>query len=393
MSQRNEHVLLFGNGPILNRGCEAILRTTIDLIHSVQPECRLINCSAIDTEVQNRNNLKFDHVQHTPHPPVGTMRWFPWQLRKKFLGHEFNFERFLPFVQAALALGGDNYSMDYGTHQIYYRANERVLRSGVPLILWGSSIGPFNEDPEFERLVMVQLKKAHRIVVRETLTQQYLADHGVRDNVVVLPDPAFNLEPEVCELPNKIIQQLQSGCIGVNISPLLGRYRTDPEAWLDEASSWVKAIMDSREEPILMIPHVTVSRGNDQDFMQALVDRIDSESERITVLDVSNLSTQHVKYVISRCKVFVGARTHSTIAALSSAVPTLSIGYSIKAKGINHDVFGDERWLVDHKQMTADTFAAKVAELIATHQETREDLRQRMAEYVIEPQKVADILP
>lgn len=37
---------------------------------------------------------------------------------------------------------------------------------------------------------------------------------------------------------------------------------------------------------------------------------------------------------------FIGARTHATIAAYSSCVPTLVIGYSIKAKGIAKDIFG-----------------------------------------------------
>ncbi|MBO5622010.1 MAG: polysaccharide pyruvyl transferase family protein, partial [Butyrivibrio sp.] len=38
---------------------------------------------------------------------------------------------------------------------------------------------------------------------------------------------------------------------------------------------------------------------------------------------------------------FVGARTHSTIAAYSSNVPTLVIGYSVKSRGIATDLFGD----------------------------------------------------
>jgi polysaccharide pyruvyl transferase WcaK-like protein len=36
---------------------------------------------------------------------------------------------------------------------------------------------------------------------------------------------------------------------------------------------------------------------------------------------------------------FIGARTHATIAAYSSCVPTLVVGYSIKAKGIAKDLF------------------------------------------------------
>ena len=39
---------------------------------------------------------------------------------------------------------------------------------------------------------------------------------------------------------------------------------------------------------------------------------------------------------------FIGARTHATIAAYSSCVPTLVVGYSVKARGIARDLFGTE---------------------------------------------------
>ena len=47
-----------------------------------------------------------------------------------------------------------------------------------------------------------------------------------------------------------------------------------------------------------------------------------------------------LKGYISRCRLFIGARTHATIAAYSSGIPTLVIGYSVKAKGIAKDIFG-----------------------------------------------------
>ncbi len=51
---------------------------------------------------------------------------------------------------------------------------------------------------------------------------------------------------------------------------------------------------------------------------------------------------QKIKYVISKCRAFIGARTHATIAAYSSCVPTLVVGYSVKALGIARDLFGSE---------------------------------------------------
>ena len=49
---------------------------------------------------------------------------------------------------------------------------------------------------------------------------------------------------------------------------------------------------------------------------------------------------------------FIGARTHATIAAYSTCVPTLVVGYSIKAKGIAKDLFGDyENYVVSAQNL------------------------------------------
>ena len=37
----------------------------------------------------------------------------------------------------------------------------------------------------------------------------------------------------------------------------------------------------------------------------------------------------------------IAARTHASIAAYSTGVPTLVTGYSVKARGIAKDIFGD----------------------------------------------------
>jgi polysaccharide pyruvyl transferase WcaK-like protein len=55
-----------------------------------------------------------------------------------------------------------------------------------------------------------------------------------------------------------------------------------------------------------------------------------------------NIGARQVKWVISKCRYFIGARTHATVAAFSTGVPTISIAYSKKARGINRDIFGHE---------------------------------------------------
>jgi polysaccharide pyruvyl transferase WcaK-like protein len=67
----------------------------------------------------------------------------------------------------------------------------------------------------------------------------------------------------------------------------------------------------------------------------------------------------------------MGARTHSIISALSSGVPAVSIGYSVKAKGINMDIYGNKDLLVDVKDFSAKTLNQKMVIL----QEKENDLR------------------
>ena len=50
-----------------------------------------------------------------------------------------------------------------------------------------------------------------------------------------------------------------------------------------------------------------------------------------------------MKWVISQCSYFIGARTHATIAAYSTGVPTLVLGYSVKSEGIAQDIFGQTK--------------------------------------------------
>ena len=63
--------------------------------------------------------------------------------------------------------------------------------------------------------------------------------------------------------------------------------------------------------------------------------------------------------MIAACRFFIGARTHSTIAAYSLEVPALVLGYSVKSIGIAEDIFG-----------TSDNYVLRVQDLKADGQMT-----------------------
>jgi len=75
---------------------------------------------------------------------------------------------------------------------------------------------------------------------------------------------------------------------------------------------------------------------------------------------------------------FAGARTHATIAALSSGVPTLSFAYSIKALGINRDVFGHARYCLDPLDLDVNVTADLIISMLDQETSIRTDLHERI---------------
>jgi polysaccharide pyruvyl transferase WcaK-like protein len=86
------------------------------------------------------------------------------------------------------------------------------------------------------------------------------------------------------------------------------------------------------------------------------------------------LSAAELKWIIARCEIFAGARTHATIAALSSGVPTLSIGYSLKARGLNQDIFGNLNNCISVTDLNATNFTERLKSILGTQENIRTHL-------------------
>jgi polysaccharide pyruvyl transferase WcaK-like protein len=91
-----------------------------------------------------------------------------------------------------------------------------------------------------------------------------------------------------------------------------------------------------------------------------------------------------LKGFISRCRFFIGARTHATIAAYSTCVPTLVMGYSTKSRGIATDLFGtDDHYVLPVQELTApEALTDAFRWIMEREQEIRSRLEAVMPEYI-----------
>ena len=247
---------------------------------------------------------------------------------------------YLPSIQnqhgqatVALSVGGDNYC--YGGTGIYAYMNKAFCRQGIKTVLWGCSIEP---DVVRKPEVAEDLNRYSLVVARESIT--YEAVKAIQPNTVLAPDPAFFMEPVACEIDRRF----ETGnVIGINISPMIVSNETGSGMAYENYRNLISYILDATDAYIALIPHVVWESSDDRKVLEQLYDGF-GRNERLIL--VEDHCAPELKYIISRCSFLVGARTHATIAAYSSGVPTLVVGYSVKARGIARDLFGTEEGYV-----------------------------------------------
>jgi polysaccharide pyruvyl transferase WcaK-like protein len=129
----------------------------------------------------------------------------------------------------------------------------------------------------------------------------------------------------------------------------------------------------------------------DDYLFQSKVAQLLDEPEGVLTLG-PDLNAAQTKWVISRLRIFAGARTHSTLAAISSCVPTICISYSMKARGIAQDVYGDLDWLIPGQDLAKDPtiLRDRFASLLSRETEIRSDLKQITPELRVRARAAAE---
>lgn len=374
-----------------NRGCDALVRSTVSLLRAAFGEVKVL-VPSFDIARDSKQWPEHAHagVKFVDAPPMPRLlgKWstacrrFGWlkglpHPRPKIGG------RYIEDMMRAdvvVSIGGDNYSLDYGLGGLYFHAGiaEAALRLGKPTVLWGASVGPFSSEPRAERRLASHLHKLTLVTVRESHSVDYLRRIGVASNVLQVVDGAFVLQPQPVSTDAWWPAQPGEGVLGLNIGWLIDDLRRragQPEGAIGEVTAFVRDVMQRTRYAVLLVPHVAPLNGgqfnNDEAFNRQLIQALGGPTPRLAEVP-GGLNAAQLKHVISQCRFLIGGRTHATIAGFSSGVPTLSVAYSVKAKGINRDLFGDERYVLETPLLSRQTLFAGLELLQRDEAEIRE---------------------
>lgn len=366
--------LLACNGPYENHGCEAIVRGTLNILNrAYNRENYYIEAGFFYSHNQflRQKMLEKDKsiklISHNTYERL-SKEWFLSKFKKYN-----NLDPYINDCKAVLSIGGDNYSLDYGFTTKFTDNDDYVLSKRKPLIIWGASVGPFTKDKEYEEYMSRHLKKVTAIFARESETVRYLNNIGINENVYKTSDPAFILE---AEKPLNLKKDIEKGAIGINISPLMINYITkgNKSEFIRLSIKIIERIIASTGKTIYFIPHVVIKGCSDYEIMNTIYNNLDEKLKEKIIRISDKLNASEYKWIISRMEVFFGARTHATIAAMSSAVPTVSFVYSIKSLGLNKDMFGSDKYCVYPDQYNEDFLMEKIKYLIDNKKEISSDL-------------------
>lgn len=363
---------LSGQNNFGNRGCEALVRSTLQLLKAELGEVEvLVPSYRPDLDLRQwpdamSAGCKF--VRAMPYPTSlkvwGKIRKYIPGIKNLYIPNfsiPKDIEDDIRSCDALLLIGGDNITLDYGLESLIWhiRFAQHAQRLGKKVMVWGASIGPFTSEPITEKFVSNFLRSTVFTTVRETISEQYLKSIGIDKNVVLVTDGAFVMVPEPVDTTAYWPISTSNAVLGFNISPLIQKFRPagEPKEVLQrEIVNFLKCTMNNNDMSIVLIPHVDPLDGaknnSDTHYMQEILDMCTGFESRLAIVP-NSLNAAQLKFILSKCTYFIGARTHATIGALSCLVPTISIAYSVKAKGLNRDLFKTEKFVLETSKVNS----------------------------------------
>lgn len=284
-----------------------------------------------------------------------------------------------------------------------------ALNLRTPVFKCAQAIGPF-KNPINKVVSKIFLPKMAKIVTRGRITHEYAQGLGL-NNIVAGADYAFSLEMDGTE-EQAVGQQLDLSFFGseagsgsnddgarvdvVGVCPsvvLQKKVDADGGDYVGQMVTFIEHLRAAGKK-VLLVPHsvrtdTEKTHNNDLPLCNQIYGQL-RPGDDLLYID-RELSSQHLRYVIGRCDLFVASRFHAMVSSLAMAVPTLVIGWSHKYREVL-EMFELEDWAFGHGQLTPEYLQQRFAELDAQRQEVQNKLDTHLPEVKARSIAQADLI-
>ena len=368
---------LCGQTGNINRGCEAIIRSTVKVLNQSSGDV-YVATYAPKMDSPMARELGITIIPYASYPS-SIHRYASVAMRrinkKSVAGLRYILKPVTDEITSGdtcFTIGGDTYCYGRPVSQIAF--NKYTHKNKIDNILWCCSVEKNNITKEIKE----DLNRYKYIFAREIITYNTLIQAGIdSEKIIKCCDPAFFLDCQQVPLPDGFAV---GNTVGVNLSEMVIS-DSNPTVW-DNVCAMIDYILNKTDMSICLVPHVYSIERNSNDYPILKKIKEKYNNPRICMVD-DEYNCEQLKYIISKCRFFVGARTHSTIAAYSSEIPTLVLGYSVKSKGIATDLFGTyDGYVLPYDELReTSALADAFANIVANESNIKDRLSAFLPEY------------
>lgn len=217
-----------------------------------------------------------------------------------------------------------------------------------------------------------------KVSARETKSLDALLSYAKVDKEILLSPDVANIMPYS---KNKTYDKKS---VGISISHQVIRQWEGEIDYTEGMVNLCRHIFQKYKLPIIMIPNEVQSLidYNDIDVSKEIQNSLEKQGINVDIVDSKTMSSTELKNVIASCEVVIASRYHSCVAALSSGVPTLVIGWHYKYEELLH-WYGQEKWGIPTKEFTTE----KLISTFDSFWENREKSKKIIAEKYPEVKK------
>jgi len=293
--------------------------------------------------------------------------------------------------------GGDSFSDIYGRKRFdnVCWPKSIAINRGKPLILLPQTYGPY-KAPEVRNSASAVVRQASMAYARDPHSHEalkaLLGESFNPDIHLCGVDMAFGLQPTPADqyLDPTLRAWLQDKnpvrpLVGFNVSGLI---YNDPAGAIKKYGlkadyqqtvvGFLKKILEETSARVVLISHVMDQPGHYESDLAACQDVArqlgDQYASRVAIAPAT-LNESQAKWLIAQMDWFCGTRMHSTIAGLSSGVPTAAVSYSDKTKGV-FDTCGQADYVMDPRVMTTHEVVQGLSQSFDMRKSMRDSLKQ-----------------
>ncbi len=254
---------------------------------------------------------------------------------------------------------------------------------GKPAIKYTQDMGPFLNCSN-RMTARYCFRRYELIIARGIIVRELLKEIGISVNVKVLPDTAFLLDPAPVEDVDKILQRE-----GVSGRPLIGIAasrqvdqrilndgdKTQQNAYTSALARLADHLIETHQATVVFIPNEGAKVGDYDDIYVAR-----KVFDQMTHKDSARVLTEFydaeiTKGLIAKCDLMIASRYHSVVAAFSTYVPTMVLGWGFKYDQLT-EMVGQRAYLFNYENIDPVEMEAAVDHLWENRELAKEDLKR-----------------